>query len=92
MKHDALRTGDVVLKLRSEVAAVGGQTTWARAHGVSSQYVSDVLHGRRLPADAILRGLGLQRAEPLFVPRAPEDVTLYDADGMPLVTAQRVFD
>ncbi|TXN69149.1 helix-turn-helix domain-containing protein [Methylobacterium sp. WL18] len=92
MKHDVLRTGEVILKLKTACADAGGQTNWAKSQGISAQYVSDVLHGRRPPANAILRGLGLQRAEPMYVPREPEDVTLYDADGLTLLTAQRVFD
>ncbi|WP_331326970.1 hypothetical protein [Methylobacterium fujisawaense] len=61
---------------------------WARRHGLSHQYVGDVLHGRRGLGDGVLRPLGLQRAEPIFVPREPEPVALYDADGVTLLEAE----
>lgn len=46
--------------LLKEVA--GDQRAWARKHGISPQYVSDVLNGRRLPGDKITRALGLEKA------------------------------
>ncbi|WP_267358610.1 MULTISPECIES: hypothetical protein [unclassified Methylobacterium] len=58
---------------------------------MSQQYVGDVLAGRRLPSDRILRKLGLQR-ETVFVPREPEEIVLYDADGVTALVPQRVFD
>lgn len=48
-------------RLRAACKQCGSQQFWARAHGVSDSYVSDVLTGRREPGDAILRGLGLVR-------------------------------
>ena len=53
---------EVVARLRAACAA-SSQTAWARAHGVSGQYVSDVLHGRRSPGAPILAGLGVVRVE-----------------------------
>ena len=47
--------------LRRECDKAGNQAAWAKAHGVSPAYVSDVLVGRREPGDAILRALGLER-------------------------------
>jgi DNA-binding transcriptional regulator YdaS (Cro superfamily) len=47
--------------LRRECDKIGNQAAWAKAHGVSAAYVSDVLVGRREPGDAILRALGLVR-------------------------------
>lgn len=37
------------------------QTAWAKKHGVSAAYVSDVLAGRREPGKLILDALGLER-------------------------------
>lgn len=42
-------------------ACAGDQGAWARRNGVSAQYVSDVLHGRREPGNAILAALRLRR-------------------------------
>lgn len=42
--------------------AVGhSQAQWAKKHGVSQTYVSDVINGRREPGKAILEALGLER-------------------------------
>jgi hypothetical protein len=48
----------VVEMLRRSCAKAGSQRAWARAHGVSVAYVSDVLRGRRDPGKSILTGLG----------------------------------
>lgn len=37
------------------------QVAWAKAHGVSPAYVSDVLAGRREPGKLVLDALGLER-------------------------------
>ena len=39
----------------------GSQQAWARRHGVSPQYVGDVLIGRREPGDKILDGLQIRK-------------------------------
>ena len=52
---------DVSRMLREQCRAAGGQQAWAEAHGVSPQYVCDVLNGRREPGDKILSALGLVR-------------------------------
>jgi hypothetical protein len=41
--------------------ANGNQAAWAREHGMSPQYVSDVLIGRREPGDTILKALRVER-------------------------------
>lgn len=87
-----IRRQDVVERLRAACVSVGGQRAWAQRNGVSLPYVNDVLGGRRSPGDGILRGLGLQRAEPRYEPRAPEEVALYDADGVTLCTATQEFN
>jgi hypothetical protein len=38
-------------------------------HGISGQYLTDVLRGNRSPGDSVLRGLGLKKAPALYVPR-----------------------
>lgn len=52
---------DVCARLRRECREAGGQSAWAKAHGVSPQYVCDVLNARREPGDMILAALGLRR-------------------------------
>lgn len=37
------------------------QAAWAKAHGISPAYVSDVIQGRREPGEKILKALGLKR-------------------------------
>lgn len=52
---------DVVSALLAAVREAGSQSEWARTHGVSVQYVNDVLRGRRGPGDSILNALGFER-------------------------------
>lgn len=52
----------VIARLRQSVNATGGQKAWAEKHGVSPQYVCDVLQSRRLPGDKITKALGLEKA------------------------------
>jgi DNA-binding transcriptional regulator YdaS (Cro superfamily) len=61
---------DVVRELRRRCEAAGGQSAWAAEAGVASQYVSDVVRGRREPGPRIIAGLGLRR-EVRFVPIKP---------------------
>ncbi|WP_426221509.1 hypothetical protein [Methylobacterium sp. NFXW15] len=82
-----LRREQVVDRLRAACAGAGGQAAGGRQNGVSQQYVHDVLRGRRDPGDTVLRPLGLQRAT-VYVPREPETVALYDADGLTLIEAE----
>ena len=56
MKVDA-----VIRLLRKSCAEAGGQTSWGRANGVSTAYVSNVLLRRHVPGDKILRALDLER-------------------------------
>lgn len=48
-------------RLRAECANSGSQREWARANGVSPQFVCEVLMGRKEPSPAVLEPLGLQR-------------------------------
>lgn len=86
-RKGVLRTDDVVGKLRAACSEAGGQKAWALSCGVSPQYITDILYGRRVPGDSVLRGLGLQRDEPAYVPREPEEVALCDQDGATLLVA-----
>jgi hypothetical protein len=54
---------DLLKKLRSECEAAGGQGIWANKHGISAQYVSDVLRCGRKPGPAILKALKLKLVE-----------------------------
>lgn len=51
----------VCARLRAACQAAGGQKAWAERHGVSPQYVCDVLNARREPGAAILAPLGLAK-------------------------------
>lgn len=39
----------------------GSQYQWATRHKLSPQYVSDVLHGRRMPGPGMLKAMGLNK-------------------------------
>lgn len=86
----ALRERDVAARLKAACKAAGGQALWAAGAGVSKSYVTEILMGRSAPGDAVLRPLGLQR-DVRYVPREPEPVELYDAAGIVLVRAERVY-
>lgn len=51
----------VIERLRAACATAGGQKAFAKAHGFTPGYVSDVLRGKRAPADRILAALGVER-------------------------------
>lgn len=51
----------VYAELRSAIAQAGTQKAWADRHGISPQFVSDVLHTHREPTDRLLAPLGLRR-------------------------------
>ena len=53
---------EVRQRLQKQVNAAGGQTAWAKRHGVSLAYVNDVLNSRRLPGDKITQAMGLEGA------------------------------
>lgn len=50
---------DVFARLRAACQAAGGQKAWAERHGMSAQYVGDVLATRRPIGPSILTALGL---------------------------------
>jgi hypothetical protein len=86
-----LRGDEVLQRLRQACREAGSQKAWAYSAGLSESFVGDVLGGRRPLSDNVLRGLGLQRAEVSYVPRDPEPIELYGADGEVAVRAERLF-
>ena len=57
-----LSADDVRVLLRKACKEAGTQKAWAAASGVSETYLYHVLAGRREPSAAILKPLGLKRA------------------------------
>jgi hypothetical protein len=59
------------IQLRAELSQrcemAGGQSEWARRHGIASSVVSEVLHGRRDPSAAVINAMGFMRVE-RFIP------------------------
>lgn len=47
------------------------QAEWARTHGISAAYVSDVIQGRREPGEKILKALGLEKVVTYVPSKAP---------------------
>ncbi len=65
--------------LVEQCAAVGGQAQWARAHGFSKSYVSELLSGRRHISDAVAIALGFLLVETVIPVRAkPKAVEALD--------------
>lgn len=55
-------TKDAVIRiLRRACAKTGSQAIFAASHGLSAAYVSDVLQGRRVPAERMLNAIGVER-------------------------------
>lgn len=53
---------EVIKRLRSAVAAAGGQRKFAVIHGFTAGYINDVLRGKRALADRILAVIGVERS------------------------------
>lgn len=51
---------DVRKMLKQACEKAGSQRAFARQHGLSAAYITDVLLARRAPAKAICKALGLQ--------------------------------
>lgn len=64
-------TIDPIALLRRAVTSAGSQRKWALAHGVSVQYVCDVLAGRREPGGKVLAALGVRRVVSYSRDRGP---------------------
>lgn len=58
----------------------GGQSMWAEKHGLSAQYVSDVIRGRRDPGKAIADAFGL---EPRTMYFWKKNMAVHHIDGNP---------
>lgn len=56
-----LTEDDIRARLRAAIDAARSQQTFARQHGISAQYINDVLNGRRKIGEKILDALGLER-------------------------------
>lgn len=52
---------EVIERLRVACQNAGGQKAFAKLHDFTPAYVSDVLRGKRGPADRILAAIGLER-------------------------------
>lgn len=52
---------DVLERLRVAIEQAGSQSAFAEQHGISLQYVNDVLRKRREPGQKILNALGIER-------------------------------
>lgn len=56
-----MNAGEVRDLLRNACDKAGDQKTFSEKTGISQQYISDVLRGKREPGQAILDVLGLER-------------------------------
>jgi len=52
---------DVLARLSAAIKVAGSQTAFAQQHGISDQYVSDAMRGRRELGQKILDALGIER-------------------------------
>ena len=60
MTRKALRIKDVQKLLAARCKEAGGQSAFARLHGVPVAYVSQVLLGRRPPSERMCEVLGIR--------------------------------
>ena len=51
---------DVLRMLQADIARVGSQAAWARAFGVSRQFVGQVLGSQREPSTEMLDAIGVR--------------------------------
>jgi hypothetical protein len=61
MKYEYLTVDQVRELLRKGCEEAGGQSAWARKHGLAQPFVSDVLKGKREPGDKLCKALGIER-------------------------------
>lgn len=52
---------EVYERLHAAIAELGGQQAFAKKHGFSSAYISDVVRNRRDLSDRLLMALGVER-------------------------------
>ncbi len=62
MAKREMRLTDVQKLLRRETAKLGGQAAYAEAHGLTKQYVSQVLRGLRPPSRRLCEALCIREA------------------------------
>lgn len=55
-----LKRADIVRLISQECEQAGGQSAWARRHGVSISQLSEVINSRRAPNAKMLLALGYQ--------------------------------
>jgi transcriptional regulator with XRE-family HTH domain len=60
--------GDVRRMLQAAVAAAGSERALARSLGVTHTYINWIINGKHPPTPAVLKVLGLQRMQRLYVP------------------------
>lgn len=60
-KGGDLTLTDILALLKSDIEKAGSRRKWSLQHGVTVGYVTDVLMGKRPPADAICRALNIER-------------------------------
>ena len=61
MGSGQIGAGHLLYLLAAACAAAGSQREWAKANGISPQYLTDILKGRRQPNDRIARCIGWRR-------------------------------
>ena len=52
---------EVIERLKEAIEQAKGQNKFAKAHGFTNGYISDVLHGKRALADRVLASIGVVR-------------------------------
>lgn len=52
---------DIIDRLREAIQSAGSQRAFAKQHGISTQYINDVLRGRREIGQKILEVLGVEK-------------------------------
>lgn len=52
---------DVIDRLREAIRVAGSQRAFGRQHGISTQYINDVLRERREPGQKILDAIGVEK-------------------------------
>ena len=87
----ALDDGELVALLRSRVKSAGGQSAFARQHGVERTYLNLVLNGKKPPGPpSILRALNLRIVYAPVDGRGRADARVLDDDGVLKLLNSRV--
>lgn len=53
---------NVLDEIKRAIKKAGNQSAFAKIAGISPQFLSDILAGRREPSDKVLEALGLERS------------------------------